>query len=287
MAKTLGRLIGEHIQLAIIPSAHRTTVEVDVHQLEQVLLNLAVNARDAIGDGGSITIETSESPSWADPSKRDHLVISVTDDGMGIDPAIKHRIFEPFFTTKGIGKGTGLGLATVFGIVEQSGGRIEVDSTVGKGTAFRVFLPLVAAERLSGGMAGNEEPIGGTETILVVEDEAPLRAVIRRSLMRLGYTMLEARHGADAARLAAKHEGRIDLLVTDIVMPIMGGRQLVQHLRALQPDIPVLYISGYTDDELLRKGILEPNTRLLRKPFLPSELACTVRELLNARVQSS
>jgi two-component system cell cycle sensor histidine kinase/response regulator CckA len=284
MAKTLGRLIGEHIHLAIVPAATVPTVEVDVHQLEQVVLNLVVNARDAIQDSGTITVKTFDCPrSPADPTGRDYLVISVTDDGAGMEPEVLNRIFEPFFTTKPVGKGTGLGLATVHGVVEQSHGHIEVDSVVGKGTQFRVFLPVTEACGLISEDPVEIDHLGGAETILLVEDEAALRAIARRILSDLGYCVLEARHGADAARLSAKHEGPIDLLVTDVVMPEMGGRELARHMRRQRPGIPVLYVSGYTDDELLRKGILEADAQLLRKPFMPADLARAVRELIRAR----
>jgi two-component system cell cycle sensor histidine kinase/response regulator CckA len=283
MTKTLGRLIGEHIHLAIVPTAAVPTVEVDVHQLEQVVLNLVVNARDAIQDSGTITVKTFDCPrAPTDPHGRDYLVISVTDDGAGMEPAVLNRIFEPFFTTKPVGKGTGLGLATVHGIVEQSQGRIEVDSVVGKGTQFRIFLPLTEACGLITDAPVDIDGLRGAETILLVEDEAALRAIARRTLTDLGYSVLEARHGADAARLSAKHKGPIDLLITDVVMPEMGGRELAKHMRRQRPGIPVLYVSGYTDDELLRKGILEADAQLLRKPFMPADLARAVRKLIRA-----
>jgi two-component system cell cycle sensor histidine kinase/response regulator CckA len=281
MSKSLGRLIGEHIQLSIVTSAHLASVEADVHQLEQVVLNLVVNARDAIQDNGTITVETFYCPAVPDdPKARDELVISVSDNGCGIEPAILNRIFEPFFTTKGVGKGTGLGLATVHGIVEQSGGRVEVSSRVGKGTTFRVFLPMTEGCSCIADDPVDSSQLRGTETVLLVEDEAPLRAVTRRMLSNLGYRVLEARHGADAARLSGKHDGTIDLLITDVVMPEMGGRELARLMRRQRPRMPVLYVSGYTDDELLRKGILEPGAQLLRKPFTPVELARAARELL-------
>jgi two-component system cell cycle sensor histidine kinase/response regulator CckA len=282
LMKTLQRLINENIELELVTRAKKAMVEVDTHQLEQVLLNLVVNARDAVGDNGLITIETSiVKPHPDDLEGRDYIAISVSDNGCGIPEEIRQRIFEPFFTTKGVGKGTGLGLATVQGIVAQSNGRIEVESEIGKGTTFRVLLPMSAnGSETVVGQFEDSSAVGGSETILLVEDEARVRAVARRILTELGYTVLEARHGADALRVSASHPDTIDVLVTDVVMPEMGGRELAKQLRGLRPGIPVLYLSGYTDDELLRKGILEPGALLLRKPFTAIELARVVRELI-------
>ncbi|HUG17002.1 MAG TPA: PAS domain S-box protein [Thermomicrobiales bacterium] len=280
LSKTLNRLIGENIQLAIVPAATVSTVEVDVHQLEQVLLNLVVNARDAIQETGTITMETGNA-SRDEPRRRDYVVISVSDDGAGIPPSARDRIFEPFFTTKPVGKGTGLGLATVLGIVEQSDGLIEVDSTPGSGTTFRIFLPAVAARPLPTVAGDAAEDLRGTETVLLVEDEASVRAIARRVLTRLGYTVLEARHGADAVTVSESHVGPIHLLITDVVMPEMGGRELSGIMRQKRPGLPILYMSGYTDDELLRRGILETGAQLLRKPFRPNEFVRVVRQLIS------
>jgi CheY-like chemotaxis protein len=285
LSKTLNRLIGEHIQIEFVTAAAPSTVEVDVHQLEQVLLNLVVNARDAIHDTGTITIETGNARR-GERQQHDFVVISVKDDGDGIPPSVRDRIFEPFFTTKAVGKGTGLGLATVLGIVEQSGGTIEVDSTVGVGTAFRIFLPAVAASARQVVVEDSPEDLRGTETVLLVEDEAPVRAITRRILTAQGYTVLEARHGADAVRVSESHGGAIHLLITDVVMPEMGGRELSRVIRRQRPGIPILYVSGYTDDELLRRGILETGAQLLRKPFLPADLTRVTRELICAGLGS-
>ena len=281
IARTLRRLIGENIQFAIVPAATSSTVLTDAHQLEQVLLNLAVNARDAIRENGTITIETTNAFFPCDDgSTREHVVISVTDDGCGIDPAIRDRLFEPFFTTKPVGKGTGLGLATAHGIVQLSGGHIEVESEVGTGSTFHVVLPVASdTDSESHGNVGPESH-GGHETILLVEDEAALRSVTRRILCGLGYTVLEARHGGDAATISTTHPGPIHLLVTDVVMPVLGGRELVQFIQQQRPGTPVLYVSGYTDDELFRKGTLEPGAMLLRKPYASAELGRAVRQLL-------
>jgi two-component system cell cycle sensor histidine kinase/response regulator CckA len=279
LSKTLTRLIGENIQLAIVANADPSNVEVDVHQLEQVLLNLVVNARDSIADNGTITIETSNLAARA-PDEREHIVISVTDDGAGIPPQVRQRIFEPFFTTKPVGKGTGLGLATVLGIVDQSGGRVEVDSVVGRGTTFRVVLPLACASTLPRIADDAVGDLRGTQTILLVEDEASVRAIARRVLAGLGYQVIEARHGADAIQMSSSHAGPIHLLITDVVMPEMGGRDLARNIRRQRPGLPILYISGYTDDELLQRGILETGAQLLRKPFIPNELAKAAKDLI-------
>jgi two-component system cell cycle sensor histidine kinase/response regulator CckA len=279
LAKTMYRLIGENIQVAVEANAARPNVEVDRNQLEQVVLNLAVNARDAIRDHGTITLGTRNS---VDTMGREFLVLSVRDDGVGIEPSVRQRIFEPFFTTKPIGKGTGLGLATVHGIVAQSGGSIELDSVPGKGTEFRVVLPNVAACVCPTTVAEPQFVAGGTETILLVEDESSVRVLARRMLTSLGYHVIEARHGKDALELAAAQSCNIDLLVTDVVMPELGGRDLASEMRTRCPGLPVLFTSGYTDDELLRKGILDPGYKLLRKPFTKDDLARAVRGLLDA-----
>ncbi|MEX2154040.1 MAG: PAS domain S-box protein [Gemmatimonadaceae bacterium] len=279
LSKTLNRLIGENIQLEIVPAAAPATVEVDIHQLEQVLLNLVVNARDAIRETGTIMIATGN-VARGDPRKDDFVAITVSDDGEGIPASVRDRIFEPFFTTKAVGKGTGLGLATVLGIVEQSGGTVEVESTVGVGTTFRVLLPTVRACARPVAVEDAAENLRGLETVLLVEDEAPVRAIARRILVSYGYTVMEARHGADALRLSDNHAGPVHLLITDVVMPEMGGRELSRMIRQRRPGLPILYMSGYTDDELLRRGILETGAQLLRKPFLPTERARVVRQLI-------
>ncbi len=280
VTKSLTRLLPESISLATLPRARFPRVEADANQLQQVLLNLAVNARDAMPEGGLITIETSNSPNVGKPTGTADVVITVTDTGYGISPDVKDRIFDPFFTTKAVGKGTGLGLATVHGIVEQSGGRIEVDSTVGEGSVFRVILPGTIREDEDDLDWGADSPQMHTETVLLVEDESSLRQVARRILASRGYTVLEARHGADALRVSHEYAGPIHLLVTDIVMPEMGGRELAVKIRESRPGIPVLFMSGYTDDELMRRGVFEEATSLLRKPFLPIDLANAASNLL-------
>jgi two-component system, cell cycle sensor histidine kinase and response regulator CckA len=285
--KTLRRLIDEGITLSVSTEAAPSMVEIDVHQFEQILINLVVNARDAVDVHGTITVETGNAPhgppgaSAADA--RPCVVISVADNGYGMSADVQARIFEPFFTTKEVGKGTGLGLATVFGIVKQSGGHIEVESAVGRGSIFRVYLPIVATSDASEAHRNQVEPsFAGSETILLVEDESAVRAIASRTLRRLGYQVVEARHGGDAASISSDFRGQIDLLVTDIIMPKMGGRSLARIIRKERGAIPIVYMSGYTDDELLRRGILEAGAVLLRKPFTPMDLAKTVRELLDA-----
>jgi CheY-like chemotaxis protein len=241
-------------------------------------------------DGGTLTIETrSVEP---DPSRCHGAVapprgrcirLSVADTGVGVDPALRERIFEPFFTTKGVGEGTGLGLSTVYGIVEQSGGCVSVDSPAGGGALFEVYLP-VAAEPVDppGTPSGAPEPAGGSETVLLVEDEPEVRGLARDILHQQGYTVLEAADGGEALRIGREHGGPIHLLVTDVVMPQMGGRELADHLKAGRRETKVLYVSGYTDDAILHQGVSETGTAFLPKPFTAAELAHKVREVLDA-----
>ena len=293
LEKMLRRLIGAHIGLATDCSARPSLprVRADVGQLEQVIVNLAVNARDAMPDGGTLTIRTggaelSEADCLAhsdfDVRPGRYVVLSVSDTGIGMDLATQARMFEPFFTTKGPGKGTGLGLATVYGIVKQSGGYIAVTSKPGKGTTFDIYLPAVsdAAPSASAGTGASDVASGGSGTILLVEDEAPVRALARRVLEQSGYTVLEAVDGMDGARVADAFEGEIDLLVTDVVMPNLGGRGLVERLRATRPRMAVLYISGYPDGKMERGGLTSGGAAYLEKPFSPRMLRDTVRQVL-------
>ena len=289
LQKILRRVIGEDIDLAITLAPDLGAVRADVGQLEQVLMNLAVNARDAMPTGGRLTIETANvehDPDYARDQEaaavRRFAMLAVSDTGCGMDEATKARIFEPFFTTKEPGKGTGLGLATVYGIVKQAGGFIWVYSEPDQGTSFKVYLPEVdaTAERPTA-VPGARVP-GGTETVLLVEDAAAVRAVTKQVLERQGYKVLEAADGEAALQLAQRHRGPIDLLLTDVVMPRLSGRELAGQFARLRPDTRVLYASGYTDDSVVRHGILESGTAYLQKPFSPESLARKVREVLDA-----
>src|SRR5216117_17145 len=289
LEKMLGRLIGEDVELRFAAHAPRAAVRVDPGQLEQVIVNLVVNARDAMPRGGKLTIETATvdldaAYAWEHGTVEAgrYVMLAVTDTGVGIDRAARARLFEPFFTTKEFGKGTGLGLATVYGIVKQSGGYIWVYSEPGQGATFKVYLPRVEP----GGepVAARPSParaLGGTETILLAEDEAAVRNLARRVLEKHGYKLLLAATGRDGVQLATQHAGPIDLLVTDVVMPEMGGRELAQRLAALQPGLKVLYLSGYTDDMIVRHGVLEAGVAFLQKPFTPDTLLRKIREVLD------
>jgi PAS domain S-box-containing protein len=288
MERLLRRLIGEDVELRLTMPDSVGAVWADVGQLEQVILNLAVNARDAMPTGGRLTLETRDDICPADlPLPEGHgdagcVLFEISDTGEGIAPDVASKIFEPFFTTKDAGKGTGLGLSTVYGIVEQSGGRITVESQPGAGTTFRIWLPRIEA--------GTDQPVaqapppleGGGETVLLVEDEDGVRSLARRTLTRLGYEVLEARNGGEALLVCERHEARIDLLLTDVVMPRMSGPELVERLRQVRGDFRVLYMSGYTDDWIANHGMAGAHGRLLEKPFTPEMLGRRVRETLDA-----
>jgi two-component system cell cycle sensor histidine kinase/response regulator CckA len=291
LSKMLRRLIGEDVELKIIEGKDLGRVKTDPGQIDQVILNLAVNARDAMPKGGKLTIETSNVlvdkafalghfPMTPGP----YVMISVTDTGQGMDAATKARIFEPFFTTKK-SQGTGLGLATVYGIIKQSGGFIWVESEVGKGTTFNIYLPPVKAAPTSGEVKAAPTLAGGTETVLLVEDDETIRSLVRRGLQARGYRVLEAHNGREALRVADKHQGPIHLLMTDVVMPGMGGRELAERLTRLRGEMKTLYMSGYADDALLHHGSLSPGTALLQKPFTTDQMARTVRRALKKSYQ--
>ncbi len=288
MEEMLRRLIGEHIELVIVLGDRPVQIRADRGQLEQVIMNLAVNARDAMADGGVLTVEVGS----ADPDGRAGegaprsgpcVTVAVRDTGCGMDAVTAARIFEPFFTTKEQGKGTGLGLSTVYGIVEQSGGSIELESTPGMGTIFTVFLPRLE-EKAGAPEAEAAAPISvcGTETVLLAEDEPAVRAVAREALEGHGYRVIEAPNGVEALAAARAHSGPLHLLITDMVMPRMGGRELAQRLLAECPGLPVLFMSGYTDDALVRQGASEATSTFLQKPFAMGEFARKVRETLDA-----
>jgi PAS domain S-box-containing protein len=288
LAPMLRRLIGEDLEFAAVPAPELGAVKADPSQLEQVILNLAVNARDAMPQGGKLTIETGNME-LDDAYTRRHLgasaghfvMLAVTDTGHGMDAAVKARIFEPFFTTKEPGKGTGLGLATVFGIVKQSGGSIEVYSEPGQGTTFKVYLPRVDEAVDETAPAAAPTLARGSETILLVEDDDEVRALARETLDENGYVVIPAADPAEALRLVSSHAGPIHLLVTDVVLPQLSGRGLAERLTPEHRDLRVLYMSGYTDDAIVRHGVLEEGAAFLQKPFTPHTLLLKVREVLD------
>lgn len=289
MSKMLPRLIGEDIELRIVPNASLGWVKADQSQIEQVILNLAANARDAMPKGGKLTIETAsveldESYARRHASVRPgpYVVLAVSDTGVGMDAETQAHCFEPFFTTKEQGKGTGLGLATVYGVVKQSGGWIWVYSELGQGTTFKIYLPRVQedaeATRHVKGQGGVPR---GTETILVVEDQDGIRELARDFLESCGYTVLVAKDGGEALEIAERHKGPINLLVTDVVMPKVSGRELARRLTILRPMVKTLYMSGYTEHATAHHGILGQDTVSLEKPFSLHMLAGKVREALD------
>jgi hypothetical protein len=284
----LKRLIGEDIDLVFHSGSGLGRVKADPGQLEQVIMNLVVNARDAMPEGGRITVETAN-VELSELYARQHVgvqagpyvMLAVSDTGIGMDPATQAKIFEPFFTTKASGKGTGLGLSTVYGIVKQSGGNVWVYSEPSNGTTFKIYLPRVEdPEQVAEPAPGR--PGGGTETVLLVEDEDELRMLAREILEGYGYTIFEGGQPAEALLVAERHTGPIDLLVTDVVMPEMSGRALAERLRPLRPEMKVLYMSGYTDNAIVHHGRLDPGTPFIQKPFTPEALAQRVREVLDS-----
>jgi len=289
MDKMLRRLIGDDVELATALHAEAGAVNADPGQLEQVLLNLVVNARDAMPGGGRVLIETTRMTLRDELVERrhrlppgDYVCLAVADSGLGMDEATQAHLFEPFFTTKEVGKGTGLGLATVYGIVKQSGGYIWVYSEPGRGTTVKVYLPRVRGAAEPPLPAPELPPLrGGKETVLLVEDAAPVRTLARRSLEARGYRVLDAADGPSALELSARHAGEIDVLVTDVVMPGMSGRELAERLAPTRPRMKVLYTSGYTDDAMVRQGVLNAGVAFLQKPFVPDTLARKVRDVLD------
>jgi two-component system cell cycle sensor histidine kinase/response regulator CckA len=287
MERLLPRLIGEDVAIATALEPKLGTVEADPRQLEQVIMNLVANARDAMPTGGRLTIETeneivAEDDPRASPDlpPGPYVVLCVSDTGTGIDPEIQSKIFDPFFTTKEPGRGTGLGLATVYGIVKQAGGHIEVASAKDQGSSFLIHLPWVRATAVHRQPEPAAQPgPRGSETILLVEDEESVRVFANKALEKQGYSVLEARHGRDALIRLAEHEGPIDLVITDIVMPEMGGNELARQLATERPGLPVLFMSGYTDGEIAERG-LGPDGAFLQKPFTSDVLARKVREVL-------
>ncbi len=285
LVKMLQRLIGEDIDLVISLDPAPAYVEADPGQLEQVIMNLAVNARDAMPAGGSLTIQTSN-------VELEEVLLTISDTGCGMDKATLARISELFFTTKGMGKGTGLGLATVYGIIKQAGGHVEVASELKRGTTFKIYLPRSkpAASAMLPGQdwdASVCKTARGSETILLTEDEDGVRALARVILEASGYQVLGARDGQEALQIAQGHAGPIHLLLTDVVMPQMDGPQLADSLTTQRPDVKVLYFSGYTDDTLLRHGVQNTSAAFFPKPFSHAVLTRKVREVLDGDISSS
>jgi CheY-like chemotaxis protein len=261
--------------------------------VEQVLMNLVVNARDAMPGGGTLTISTARAEIDAALARRHaslapgaYVALTVADTGIGMDAATRDRIFEPFFTTKGVGKGTGLGLATVYGVVKQSDGHILVQSEPGRGTIITIYFPFAPEPALHAtapraSSRSNAAIPGGSETILIVEDEDAVRDVIRRVLTARGYTVLEAAEGAEALAVATRHQAPIHLVLSDVVMPNMNGRELAERLRTVRPDTRVLFMSGYDDDAIARRGVLAPGVAFIEKPFTIDAIARRVRDVLD------
>jgi CheY-like chemotaxis protein len=285
----LKRLIGEDVELTTVLAQGNPIVKIDRGQLEQVVVNLAVNARDAMPSGGKLTIETQTadvdkeyaSTHWSTTPGR-YVVLAVTDTGFGMDENTQARIFEPFYTTKEAGKGTGLGLAMVYGIVKQSRGFIWLYSELGNGTTFKIYLLQVEDAEPERPQLISADPVRGTETVLLVEDSAAVRSIARQILERNGYTVLEAPNGKAALDIGRKRTSRIHLLLTDVVMPEMSGRQLAEEFSTVRPDAKVIFMSGYTDDAVVRHGVVSAGVDYLQKPFSPDALLRKVREVLDA-----
>ena len=290
--KMLKRLIGENITCTVASGSQSATVRADPGQIEQILMNLAANARDAMPRGGKLTITTANvelSEAFAltrrDAQPGPYVLLSVSDTGIGMDRATQERMFEPFFTTKAPGQGTGLGLAAVYGIVKQSNGSIEVSSELGHGTTMKIYLPrLTDPVSRDSSHLDDAVPVG-SETILLVEDEAPLRRFTALALRSFGYRVLEAESGDRALELSRTHSGSIHLLLSDLVMPGLSGREVAERLLVERPGLKVLLVSGYTDDVVIRHGLVAGEVEFLQKPFSRSLLGRRVREVLDAVVR--
>jgi CheY-like chemotaxis protein len=286
----LRRLIGEDIALELELPTGLPAIKADRGHLTQIIMNLAVNARDAMPRGGTLRVSTSvvalddaQVARIGTSGRGDHVRMTVEDTGHGMDESTMRRIFEPFFTTKAIGKGTGLGLATVYGIVKQAGGGIDVQSQPGRGSTFSIFLPVTAADAGQARPAPASADQGGGETVLVVEDEDAVRSLVARVLRSRGYRVLEAASGTLALAVVDAHIGAIDLILTDVIMPGMSGPELVRRLIAERPALRVIYMSGYTQDEVLHHGVRQDTASFLEKPMTPGGLAAKVREVLDSQ----
>lgn len=290
MERFLGRIIGANIELSSFLSPALGNVRADPSQIEQVIMNLVVNARDAMPGGGKISVETgdvelSEDYAEAHPevSAGPHVMLAVSDTGQGMDPQTQARIFEPFFTTKEQGKGTGLGLSTVHGIVKQSGGSIFVYSEPGKGSTFKIYLPRVEGGAQAPVKSGVKvESLTGTETILVVEDDDAVRKLVHRALVDHGYTVLDAISAREAVTFCERHKGLIHLMISDVILPQMSGRELAKRVQELRPKMRVIFMSGYADDAVAHHGILEAGHVFVEKPFVPAAMVRKVREILTS-----
>lgn len=288
LEKILIRLIGEDVALRVIPGKNLGAVKADQGQFEQILVNLAINARDAMPEGGRLLIETANIDLDEEYCRRHtqlqagkYVVLAVSDSGQGMSEEVKRHLFEPFFTTKPIGQGTGLGLATIYGAVMQAGGAIEVYSEVGDGTTFKIYLPRLGEEaKRKDAEAGALNMAAGKEAVLIVEDEELVRGLAIKALSRLGYQVLQAADGQQALVMAEHHEGRIDLLLTDVVMPGMNGKQLAERLRRSHPETKVIFTSGYTENTITHQGVIEPGLHFIGKPYTPQILAKIVHEVL-------
>jgi two-component system, cell cycle sensor histidine kinase and response regulator CckA len=272
LAKMCTRIIGEDIALDTQLEPELGAVMADAGQIEQVVMNLVVNARDAMPSGGRLTITTRNVATRAGR----YVCLAVSDTGEGMTDEIRARVFEPFFTTKPQGRGSGLGLATAYGIVEQAKGEIRVDSTPGVGSSFSVILPVIDASAPPPTLVPRERS-RGTETVLLAEDEDAVRRLVQRALELHGYSVLPARNGEEAEQIERSHLGPIHLLITDVVMPGMGGRQLADNIKSRRPQLKVLYMSGYTNDEVVRHGVIVARDAFLQKPFTPTGLVAKVQ----------
>jgi nitrogen-specific signal transduction histidine kinase/ActR/RegA family two-component response regulator len=289
LEKMLRRLIGEDIEFRTLLDSAAGHIKADPGQIEQVIMNLAVNARDAMPNGGKLTVTTANTTldkkhlnNFSDMCAGDYVMIAIEDTGTGMSEEVKAHLFEPFFTTKPPGKGTGLGLATCFGIVKQNTGHINVHSELGRGTTFKIYFPQVqSALEAPRVRIMPTEVAGGNETVLLVEDEPVVRELAAATLREKGYTVVEAVNGEEGLRMARQHDGKIDLVLTDVVMPVMGGKEMADALSTSHPDTKILFTSGYTEDAMGHHGVLRPGILFLQKPYMTTALSRKVREVLD------